>query len=77
MEKAAAFLETRRYVGYVGGTTEVSRYEGHDLDEAKRILYITLTIVDGGMKDKDDNYDAGTLLPAGLPHCLPAASVHP
>ena len=48
MAKAAAFLETRRYVGYVGATTEFSRWEGLTFDSKRNKLYGALTDVTAG-----------------------------
>ncbi|HRD48247.1 MAG TPA: DUF839 domain-containing protein [Candidatus Contendobacter sp.] len=50
MEKAAAFLETRRYAGYLGATTEFEKMEGVTLNTADRKAYIALTRMSSGME---------------------------
>jgi secreted PhoX family phosphatase len=61
MEKAAAFLETRRYAGYLGATTEFTKMEGqaHSLTDKKLwtvISYIRKGMIDGqnGERPQDD-----------------------
>jgi hypothetical protein len=51
MEKAAAFLETRRYAALLGATTEFNKMEGvtHNAEDKK--AYIVLSRVEGGMSD--------------------------
>jgi len=50
MEKAAAFLETRRYAAYLGATTEFNKMEGVAVNPAERTLYLAMSYVDKGMK---------------------------
>lgn len=50
MEKAAAFLETRRYAGYVGATTEFEKMEGVTVNKADSKVYIALTRMTSGME---------------------------
>ena len=50
MEKAAAFLETRRYAAYVGATTEFEKFEGVAGNEADRKLYAAMTRMRSGMQ---------------------------
>lgn len=64
-EKAAAFLETRRYAGYVGATTEFRKEEGITFDEDGGRLYVSYSEVQYGMEDNKKNgadetsYDVG------------------
>ena len=50
MEKAAAFLETRRYAAYKGATTEFSKWEGITFDTKRNKLYTSLTILRQGAR---------------------------
>lgn len=52
MEKAAAFLETRRYAAYVGATTEFEKFEGVALNAADRKVYLAFSRISGGMEDR-------------------------
>jgi len=49
MEKAAAFLETRRYAALKGATTEFTKLEGQALNAAGRKLYTVASSVKNGM----------------------------
>ena len=49
-EKAAAFLETRRYAALKGATTELNKEEGITYNPASRKLYIAMSDVTNGMK---------------------------
>jgi secreted PhoX family phosphatase len=51
MEKAAAFLETRRYAALLGATTEFSKMEGvtHNARDPK--AYVVISRVEAGMLD--------------------------
>lgn len=49
MAQAAAFLETRRYAGYLGATTEFNKMEGVAVDPRDRVLYLAMSYVDKGM----------------------------
>lgn len=60
METAAAFLETRRYLGYIGGTTEFRKWEGITFNPATMTLYTAMSEVGNGMNDNDADYDLGT-----------------
>ena len=56
MEKAAAFLETRRYAALLGATTEFSKMEGVTHDERKGAgfnakAYVVISRVEKGMAD--------------------------
>ena len=48
MEKAAAFLETRRYAAYKGATTEFSKWEGITYDPKRNMLYTSMSAVRRG-----------------------------
>ena len=51
MEKAAAFLETSRYAGLVGATTEFEKMEGITLDPDTNVMYLAMSRVRKGMTD--------------------------
>ena len=51
MEKAAAFLESRRYAALKGATTEFSKMEYIAFNEADRKFYLTISRVEAGMAD--------------------------
>lgn len=50
-EKAAAFLETRRYAAVVGATTEFRKEEGVTFDPEHNRLYVAMSQVAKGMSD--------------------------
>ncbi len=67
MEKAAAFLETRRYAAYLGATTEFEKMEGVTLNAADRKVYIAITRMSNGMeKAKDATVPDHIQLPKNL-----------
>src|SRR5262249_33695956 len=51
MDQAAAFLETRRYAGYLGATTEFTKMEGQAHNAADKKLYTVISYVRAGMID--------------------------
>lgn len=51
MEKAAAFLETRRYAALRGATTEFSKMEYIAYNPTDRKFYLTISRVEAGMSD--------------------------
>jgi secreted PhoX family phosphatase len=51
MEQAAAFLETRRYAGYLGATTEFTKMEGQAHNAADKKLYTVISYVKAAMID--------------------------
>jgi secreted PhoX family phosphatase len=51
MEKAAAFLETSRYAGIVGATTEWEKMEGITLDPETNTMYLAMSRVRNAMTD--------------------------
>jgi len=50
MEKAAAFLETRRYATYLGATTEWNKMEGIAFNARDNKAYMAMSYIDGSMK---------------------------
>lgn len=60
MEKAAAFLESRRYAALMGATTEFNKMEGIAVNDADKKLYMAISYLDKGMLDND--------LPAEMEH---------
>ena len=59
-EALAATLEKRRYAGWLGCTTEFSKWEGITYDAANRKIYTAVSSVAGGMKNNDASRDKGT-----------------
>ncbi|MEH7451211.1 alkaline phosphatase PhoX [Gottfriedia acidiceleris] len=55
MEKAAAFLESRRYAGYVGATTEFNKMEGLTLNAKDNKVYVAISDQSNGMEKATDN----------------------
>jgi secreted PhoX family phosphatase len=53
MEKAAAFLEPRRYASMLGATTEWNKMEGIAIDEASKKAYMAISYQDKGMLQDD------------------------
>jgi secreted PhoX family phosphatase len=51
MEKAAAFLETRRYAAIMGATMELTKFEGVTLDEANKTAYMAMSAIKSTMSD--------------------------
>ncbi len=49
MEKAAAFLETRRYAAYLGATTEFTKMEGQALNKKDKKIYTAISTASKGM----------------------------
>ena len=49
MEKAAAFLETRRYAAYLGATTEFNKMEGVTVNARDKKAYVAMSYVEKGM----------------------------
>ncbi len=52
MEKAAAFLETRRYAAYLGATTEFEKFEGVTSNNKDKKVYLAMTRMRDGMENK-------------------------
>ena len=55
MERAAAFLETRRYAAYLGATTEFNKMEGVAFNKEDKKLYIAMSYIEKGMT-KDSSF---------------------
>jgi len=51
MEKAAAYLETRRYAAYLGATTEFTKLEGVTSNRQDKKLYVAMSHVQKAMLD--------------------------
>lgn len=51
MEKAAAFLETRRYAAYMGATTEFTKMEGATSNRSDKKLYLAMSYAEKAMLD--------------------------
>jgi secreted PhoX family phosphatase len=49
MERAAAFLETRRYAAYLGATTEFNKMEGVTVNPEDKKVYIAISYLETGM----------------------------
>jgi secreted PhoX family phosphatase len=55
----ASRLETRRYAALRGATTEFNKMEGITYDPDRRTLYLSMSDLGKGMRDKDPRYDLG------------------
>ncbi len=51
MEKAAAFLESRRYAAYLGATTEFSKMEYIAYNKSDNKFYVVISRIEAGMID--------------------------
>ncbi|MEA1892142.1 MAG: DUF839 domain-containing protein [Campylobacterota bacterium] len=64
-EKAATYLETRRYAAIKGATTEFRKEEGITFDKNSNTLYVGMSSIGKGMEDNmkyaeaNDKYDIG------------------
>ena len=56
-DKAAAFLETHRYAGIMGGTMEFTKFEGVTLNSKDKIAYVAMSRLEKGMAN--ESYVAG------------------
>lgn len=70
MEKAAAFLETRRYAALLGATTEFSKMEYIAFNRKDRKFYVVISRVEAGMADTSGDIqvarnDGGIILEMG------------
>lgn len=59
VEKAAAFLETRRYAALKGATTEFRKEEGITFDSDHNVLYVAMSQVRKGMEDASSSDNGG------------------
>lgn len=53
MEKAAAFLESRRYAALLGATTEFTKMEGIAVNDADKKLYVAMSAIKDSMTSMD------------------------
>jgi uncharacterized protein len=60
MEITASRLETRRYAGYLGATTEFSKEEGITFDPAGKKLYVAMSDIRYGMENNAKSGVANT-----------------
>ncbi len=58
MEKAAAFLESRRYAAMLGATTELNKEEGITYDAEHNRLFVAMSYVEKGMLDANSREDS-------------------
>ncbi|MFT7879308.1 MAG: alkaline phosphatase PhoX [Sulfurimonas sp.] len=74
MQKAAAFLETRRYAAMMGATTEFRKGEGITFDAGSHRLYFSISEIGRGMEDhakkgnRNSQYDQGGFNHIRLPY---------
>ncbi|TXI82049.1 MAG: DUF839 domain-containing protein [Cupriavidus sp.] len=68
LEKAAAFLETRRYAAYKGATTEMRKEEGVTFDPDGKKLYVAYSEINNGMEDNKKSGVANTANDIGGPN---------
>ncbi len=77
MEKAAAFLETRRYAAIQGATTEFTKMEGLTLDPKGKTLFTAMSYIEQGMLDgKNDKRPTDHIRLAGDPADLICGAVY-
>jgi uncharacterized protein len=67
-EKAAAFLETRRYAAMLGATTEMRKEEGVTFDPDGKKLYVAYSELNSGMEDSKSKGVANTNNDGGGPN---------
>ena len=63
-ERAAAFLESRRYAALLGATTEFNKMEGVAVDPVTRQVFIAMSRIEGGMTEGDGGPRDDIRLPA-------------
>lgn len=68
METAAAFLESRRYLAYLNGTVEFSKWEGLTFDPATSTIYTAISVVRNGMEDLKAKGNNSTKFDEGGPN---------
>ena len=54
MEKAAAFLESRRYAALKGATAEFNKMETVEMNKADNKMYLTMSTISGGMTSESE-----------------------
>ncbi len=62
-EKAAAFLETRRYAAWLGASTEFNKMEGVAVDPENKTVFIAMSRIEGGMVEGDGGPQDDVRLP--------------
>jgi secreted PhoX family phosphatase len=55
MEKAAAFLETRRYAAMLGATSEFNKMEGLAVNAKDKKVYVAISDISKGMEKNDQD----------------------
>ncbi|HIJ88539.1 MAG TPA: DUF839 domain-containing protein [Desulfuromonadales bacterium] len=73
MEKAAAFLETRRYAAILGATTEFNKMEGVSVNAKDKKVYLAMTRIQNGMEDKSTGATPDPVNNINLPKLLAGA----
>jgi secreted PhoX family phosphatase len=68
METAAAFLESRRYLAYLNGTVELSKFEGLAVDPINKKMYGAMSQNRYGMEDFKSKGSASTTYDIGGPN---------
>lgn len=77
MERAAAFLETRRYAALLGATTEFTKMEGIALDPAGKTLFTAMAYIEQGMLEgKNDTRPSDHVRLGGDPADLVCGAVY-
>ncbi len=71
MEKAAAFLETRRYAAMMGGVMEFTKFEGVTVNAADKVAYLAISSIKDTMADQQGQWQekkisAGAVFEANL-----------
>ncbi|MGG0239582.1 PhoX family protein [Bacillus rhizoplanae] len=64
MEKAAAFLESRRYGAILGATSEFNKMEGLAVNEKDKKAYIAMSYQNGSMQKQEGSIQDDIQLPA-------------
>lgn len=64
MEKAAAFLESRRYGAMLGATSEFNKMEGLAVNEKDKKAYIAMSYQNGSMQKQEGSIQDDIQLPA-------------
>ncbi|MGG2063294.1 PhoX family protein [Bacillus sp. S14(2024)] len=64
MEKAAAFLESRRYGAILGATSEFNKMEGIAVNEKDKKAYIAMSYQNGSMQKQEGSIQDDIQLPA-------------
>ncbi|MCQ6268800.1 DUF839 domain-containing protein [Fictibacillus sp. WQ 8-8] len=63
MEKAAAFLESRRYGSLLGATSEFNKMEGIAVNKKDKKAYVAMSYVEGSMKKEEGSIRDDIQLP--------------